>query len=84
MLILEQLKKGKRMFLKKQNKDWPFVDYFKITFEIDDEYLKIAPNSYDCERLERMMKKTGKTRNEILEELWLELSPVLDDFLKKY
>lgn len=84
MLILEQLKKDKRMIPKKKSKELPFVDYFKITFEMDDEYLKIAPNSYDCERLERRMKKTGKTRNEILEELWLEFRPVLDDFLKKY
>lgn len=84
MLILEQLKKVKRMLLKKKNKDLLFVDYFKITLEIDDEYLKIAPNSYICERIERMMKKTGKTRNEILEELWLEFSPVLDNFFKKY
>lgn len=83
MLILERLKKDKKMIPKKKSKESPFVDYFKITIEIDDEYLKIAPNSYDCERLEKIMKKTGKTRNEILEDLWLEFSPVLNNFLNK-
>lgn len=83
MLILERLKKDKKMIQKKKSKEWSLVDYFKITIEIDDEYLKIAPNSYDCERLEKIMEKTGKTRNEILEELWLEFRPVLNNFLNK-